>query len=297
MGVADNGHCIIVEDLWFQYTDEILALRGVSLEIPRGAFVGVLGQNGSGKTTLVKHFNGLLKPTKGQVLINGQDTRKHSIGQLARSVGYVFQNPDHQVFCPTTREEIEFGPRNLGLSHEEVERRTERTLELFGLSEHADEPPALLGFGLRRKISIAAVYAMRPEILILDEPTTGLDWRSAVDMISLVQELHRAGHTILLVTHDMKIAAACTELTLLLRDGEVLLYDDTRTVFCQRATLRETQIEPPQIMELASRLGPLGMPEGVLTVEECFDAYCNLRVPQATSFKAQEAYSGPISEA
>jgi len=275
--VTENEHCIVVEDLWFQYTDEIVALRGIDLKIPQGAFVAVLGQNGSGKTTLVKHFNGLLKPTKGRVLINGEDTTEQSIGHLARSVGYVFQNPDHQVFCATTREEIAFGPNNLDLSPEEVERRTDETLEHFGLTKHADEPPALLGFGLRRKISIAAVYAMRPQVMILDEPTTGLDWQSALDMIHLVQDLHRAGHTILLVTHDMKIAAEFTELTLVLRDGKVLLYDDTRTVFCQTETLRQTQIEPPQIMELANKLRPLGMPEGVLTVEECFDAYCELR--------------------
>jgi energy-coupling factor transporter ATP-binding protein EcfA2 len=278
MGVTENGHCIVVRDLWFQYTEDIVALRGIDLEIPQGAFVAVLGQNGSGKTTLVKHFNGLLKPTKGQVLINGQNTKEHSIGELARSVGYVFQNPDHQVFCATTRAEIEFGPHNLGLPEEEVQRRTDETLEYFGLTAHAEEPPALLGFGLRRKISIAAVYAMRPDILILDEPTTGLDWQSALDMIRLVQDLHRAGHTILLVTHDMKIAAAFTELTLVLRDGRVLLYDDTRSVFCQTDTLRETQIEPPQIMELANRMRPFGMPEGILTVDECFEAYCRLRL-------------------
>lgn len=277
MDVTENGHCIIVENLWFRYTDEIVALRGIDLEIPRGAFVAVLGQNGSGKTTLVKHFNGLLKPTKGRVLVNGQDTAQYSIGHLARSVGYVFQNPDHQLFSATVREEIEFGPRNLGLSSEEVKQRTDETLEYFGLARHADEPPALLGFGLRRKVSIAAVYSMRPDILILDEPTTGLDWQSALDMIHLVQDLHRAGHTILLVTHDMKIAAMVTELTLVLREGKVLLFNNTRSAFCQTELLRETQITPPQITELANRMRSLGMPEGVLTVDECFEAYSQLR--------------------
>jgi energy-coupling factor transport system ATP-binding protein len=275
--LTDNGQCIIVEDLWFQYADDIVALRGIDLEIPRGAFVAVLGQNGSGKTTLVKHFNGLLTPTKGRVLIEGQDTARYSIGHLARSVGYVFQNPDHQLFSATVREEIEFGPRNLGLSAGEVARRADETLEYFGLAKHAGEPPALLGFGLRRKVSIAAVYGMRPDILILDEPTAGLDWQSTLDMIRLVQDLHRAGHTILLVTHDMKVAAMFAELTLVLREGQVLLFEDTRSVFRQVDVLRETQIEPPQITELANRMRPLGMPAGVLTVEECFAAYRRLR--------------------
>lgn len=275
--MSENGSCIRVENLWFQYTAEIVALQGIDLEIPRGAFVAVLGQNGSGKTTLVKHFNGLLKPTKGRVLVNGQDTSKSSIGRLARSVGYVFQNPDHQLFSATVREEIEFGPRNLGLAPGEVARRADETMAHFDLAEHAAEPPALLSFGLRRKVSIAAVCSMRPEILILDEPTTGLDWQSTLDMMQLVQDLHRAGHTILLVTHDMKVAAEFTELTLVLRDGQVLLLDDTRSAFRQIEILRQTQIEPPQITALANRMRPLGMPEGVLTVEEYFQAYVRLR--------------------
>jgi len=277
--VDENGPCITTEDVWYRYSDEIVALRGISLEIPQGTFLAILGQNGSGKTTLVKHFNGLLRPAEGHVLVDGQDTSQRSIGQLAKSVGYVFQNPDHQIFCATTREELAFGPQNLDLLPEEVEQRTNETLELFGLAEHAEKPPALLGFGLRRKITIAAVYAMRPKILILDEPTTGLDWQSTLDLMLLLQNLHRQGHTILLVTHDMKVAAAFTERTLVLRDGQVLLHDDTRSVFCQSETLRQTQIEPPQIMQLANRLRPLGMPEGVLTVQECFDAYSRLRAP------------------
>ena len=275
--MAESKSSLSTENLWYQYSDEIVALRGISIEIPQGAFVAVLGQNGSGKTTLIKHFNGLLRPTSGRVLVGDQDARQRTIGQLAQSVGYVFQNPDHQIFCDTTREELAFGPRNLGLSPGAVEQRTDETLTLFGLTEHADEPPALLGFGLRRKISIAAVYAMRPEILILDEPTAGLDWKSTLDLIRLLQDLHREGHTILLVTHDMKVAAAFTELTLVLRDGQVLLYEETRAVFGQTETLRQTQIEPPQITKLANRLRPQGMPEGILTVQECFDAYSRLR--------------------
>ena len=118
---------------------------------------------------------------------------------------------------------------------------------------------------------------MCPKILILDEPTVGLDWQSTVNLIGLLQDLHGQGHTILLITHNMKIAAAFTERTLVLRDGQVLLYDDTRSVFCETEALQRTQIEPPQIMKLANRLRPLGMPEGVLTVQECFDAYAQLK--------------------
>jgi energy-coupling factor transport system ATP-binding protein len=277
MGSTEADYPIIVEDLWFYYTDEICALRGIDLTIPRGALVAVIGQNGAGKTTLVKHFNGLLKPTRGLVWIKGQDTRKYSIGQLSRSVGYVFQNPDHQIFQATTREEVEFGPRNLGLTPEQVKRRSVETLELFGLTRYADQPPALLGFGLRRKVSIAAVYAMQPDILILDEPTAGLDWRSTLEVIHLVQGLCHAGHTVLMVTHDMKVAAAFTERVLVLHDGRILFYGDTRAAFLQREMLRETEIEPPQIMELATRLHRWGMPGDTLTVREFLVAYRQLR--------------------
>jgi energy-coupling factor transport system ATP-binding protein len=247
------------------------------LRIEQGAFVAIIGQNGAGKTTLVKHFNGLLKPTRGRVWIHGQDTKERSIGQLSRSVGYVFQNPDHQIFQATTRDEIEFGPQNLGLAPQKVKERSDEALELFGLTNHEDQPPALLGFGLRRKVSIAAVYAMRPEILILDEPTAGLDWNSTLEMIHLLQGLCQAGHTIMLVTHDMKVAAEFAQRIVVLHNGHILFDGDTRTAFLQREMLRQTQIEPPQITELATRLRKWGMPGDTLTVGEFFEAYQHLR--------------------
>ncbi|NLE43695.1 MAG: ABC transporter ATP-binding protein [Chloroflexi bacterium] len=272
-----SSACVVVEDLWYNYADDIVALCGIDLEIPDGAFVAILGQNGSGKTTLVKHFNGLLRSVRGRVSVFGQDTRSLPVGLLARQVGYVFQNPDYQIFCPTVREEIAFGPSNLGLPADEVRQRTEAAMAYFGLSQYAEAPPAVLGFGLRRKISIASIYTMRPRVFILDEPTVGLDRRLTLDVMHLVQDMHRQGHTILLVTHDVKIAAEFAELTLVLHDGRVLLYDDTRAVFGQVDLLLQSQIEPPQISDLARQMQVLGMPADVLTVQECFDAYQRLR--------------------
>ncbi len=168
------------------------------------------------------------------------------------------------------REEVAFGLRNLGLPAAEVETRTDEALARFDLTAHAATPPALLGFGLRRKVTLAAVCAMRPRVLILDEPTTGLDWASALHLMAYVEELHRAGHTILLVTHDMRLAATFAERVLVLHEGRVLLDGDTRWVFCQRERLRQAQLEPPQIARLAQRLRELGAPlrEGLLTVDE-----------------------------
>lgn len=272
-----DGKIIRVQDLWYQYTPNIVALKGINLEIEGGDFVGVIGQNGSGKTTLVKHFNGLHKPTRGRVLVKDQDTKSMKVGQLARTVGFVFQNPDHQIFCATTREEVAFGPRNLGLEGDELEERVDEALAYFGLTEFADSPPAVLGFGTRRKISLAAVYSMRPQVFVLDEPTTGLDWRSTRSLMDIVKSMNADGHTIVLVTHDMKLVCEFTHSCLVLRDGEILAYDDTRTVFKHSEVLNETQIKPPQITQLAKKMVPYGMPDDVLTVREFQAAYTDRR--------------------
>jgi energy-coupling factor transport system ATP-binding protein len=263
-----SGTIIRVRDLWYRYTEDIVALKGVTLDIDDGDFLAVIGQNGSGKTTLVKHFNGLHRPSSGRVHVGERDTQDLDVGELARTVGLVFQNPDHQIFCPTTREEVAFGPKNLGLRGQELDRRVEEALDCFGLVECADSPPAVLGFGTRRKISIASVYAMRPRVFVLDEPTTGLDWRGARDLMEIIQTMHEDGHTIILVTHDMKIVCEFAHRCLVLRDGRILVYDTTRTVFKHSEILKETQIEPPQITELAKKMASCGMSDDVLTVPE-----------------------------
>lgn len=264
-------------DLWFAYQDGDAALRGVSVSIRPGEFVAVIGQNGSGKTTLVKHFNGLLRPTGGQVLLDSEDVGDKSVGTLARSVGYVFQNPDHQIFSPTTREEIAFGPANLGLSAEQVEHNTLDALRCFGLVAYADQQPALLGYGLRRKVSIAAVYAMHTPYLVLDEPTTGLDRKSTTELMQLLIRLNHQGRTIILITHDMRVVTEYVPRCIVVREGQVLVHDDTRAVFGQYDLLKTTSLEIPQVCELGRRMVVHGMRDGVLTVLEFCDAYSQLR--------------------
>lgn len=269
--------CLETRDLWFSYEDGPSALNGISINIEDNEFVAIIGQNGCGKTTMVKHFNGLLRPTKGQVLLYGEDIVGQPMGTLARTVGYVFQNPDHQIFNATTRAEIAFGPTNLGLSEAEVRERTDDALERFGLMPHADRQPAMLGFGLRRKVSIAAVYAMQTPVLILDEPTTGLDYKSTLELMELITDLHWQGRTIILITHDMRIVAEYAPRCLLICDGKILAHDDTRSVFKQRELLQSTHIEVPQISELGRRMVPHGMQNGILTVPEFCDAYSGLK--------------------
>ncbi len=268
---------IAVQGLVYRYDPELPALEGVDLEIANNAYLGVIGQNGSGKTTLVKHFNGLLKPTEGHVLVFGMDTRQASVGQMAHSVGYVFQNPDHQIFCATTREEIAFGPRNLGLSDDLVQERIQDALDAFALGPYADVPPAVLGYGLRRKVSIAAVYVMRPQILILDEPTAGLDRRSADELMRRVDAMHAEGHTIVLVSHDMQLVATHCREVVVMDEGRILVQGTPEEVFQEHAALARASLAPPPVTALAQRLADLGMPGHTLTIESFCQAYGRIR--------------------
>ncbi len=268
---------VVTEGLVYRYDPEMPALEGVDLEIGDNAYLGIIGQNGSGKTTLVKHFNGLLRPTQGRVLAFGVDTARASVGELARSVGYVFQNPDHQIFCATTREEIAFGPRNLGLSDALVRERVQDALAAFALEPYADLPPAVLGYGLRRKVSIAAVYAMRPRLLILDEPTAGLDRRSADELMRRVNAMHQEGHTIVLVSHDMQLVAENCQQLVVMDEGRVLVQGPPEAVFQQREALARASLAPPAVTALAQRLQDVGMPGGLLTVAAFCQAYEQVR--------------------
>ena len=268
-----------VEDLCYRYDDGPWAVADINLSVETGEFLAIVGPNGSGKTTLVKHVNGLLRPTRGRILVLGQDTAGQSVGQLARKVGYLFQNPDHQIFAPTVWEEVAFGPRNLGFSEGEVVDRTTEALALFGLGDQADTPPAVLGYGLRRKVTLAAVWAMRPQILVLDEPTVGLDWRGTCTLMEEVTNLNRQGHTIILITHDMKLVAEFTRKVLVLDEGRVLAYGPARQVFQQEALLRQAFLALPPITALARRMRSYGMRGDSLTAEEFYQEYTVLRRP------------------
>ncbi len=268
--------CLETKNLQFSYPDGPLVLGGISVSLEGGDFVAVIGQNGSGKTTLVKHFNGLLRATQGEILLNGEDTQEKSIGELAKHVGYVFQNPDHQIFSPTVREELAFGPRNLGLEEATIGSRVEEALERFELAPFAERPPAVLGFGLRRKVSIAAVYTMQTPILILDEPTAGLDLKNITDLMRLLGELNEQGNTIILITHDMRVVAQYAPRSMVMRAGELLAYGETREIFKQADLLRETQISLPQISELGRRLTMYGMRDDILTVPEFCEGYADI---------------------
>jgi energy-coupling factor transport system ATP-binding protein len=242
-------------------------LRGIDLTIRKGEFVAIIGQNGSGKTTLVKHFNGLLRPTNGRILVNAAETAQKTVAQLSRTVGYLFQNPDHQIFSTTVEDEIAFGPKNLGVGRDEIEKRVAEALKLVGLEDYRKVPPSTLGLGQRRKVTLAAIVAMKPDVMVLDEPTTGIDWNGSLQLMDSVTELNKQGHTIVTITHSMRVVAQYAHRTVVLANGKVILDGPTREVFAQPEILKTTFLAPPQITCLAQ---DLGLDPKTLSVDEFY---------------------------
>jgi energy-coupling factor transport system ATP-binding protein len=259
------------ENLWHTYkTNNIVAVRNISLEIHAKEIIGIIGQNGSGKTTLVKHFNGLLKPTKGKVYVKGKDTTPMHVQELATDVGYVYQNPNHQLFARTVQDELEFGPRNLGLEEEEIVERREQAIEFFKLQPYRDLHPYRIGFPLRKLVGMASTYTMRPAVFILDEPTTGQDNITTQTVYQLIERLRDEGATVLCVAHDMILLAEVVERMLVLRDSELIADATPREVFSNYEMMHSTHLTPPQITELSVRLRQDGknLQDVLLSVDE-----------------------------
>jgi energy-coupling factor transport system ATP-binding protein len=258
-----------VDDVVFRYapnTPDIL--RGVTLRIDRGDFVALIGQNGAGKTTLAKHFNGLLRPSAGTVRVLGTDTRTAGLADLARTVGYVYQNPDHQIFAQRVRSEVAFGPHNLGLSQAEVDSRVAQALALVELQDFAEAFAFSLGRGQRQKLAVASVLAMEPPVLVVDEPTTGLDKPGARGILDLLSRWNADGRTIVVITHDMTLVAERVPRTIVVNNGRILADGSTRDVLSDARLLREAFLRPPQVTRIAQRLTSFGISPDVMTVEE-----------------------------
>lgn len=257
-----NGRPIILElrDVDYVYpTRAVEALKGVTLQIREGEFLALVGQNGSGKTTLAKHLNGLLKPTRGEVLFRGRPLGEIRRTEMARHVGYVFQNPDHQIFSNTVREEVGFGLRMAGMGPKAVEERVAEALAVVGLSGYEEEIPFTLTKGERQRVAVASVLAAQPQVIILDEPTTGLDYRHQRSMMEMLRDLHRRGHTVIIITHSMWVAAEYAERVVVMKDGRILLDAPTRTAFAQEQVLAEASLRPPPLLRLGNWLGTSGL--------------------------------------
>ncbi|HEV2227283.1 MAG TPA: ATP-binding cassette domain-containing protein [Nitrososphaerales archaeon] len=241
--------------LWHEYPNGVEAIRNIDLTIQKGDYVALIGKNGSGKSTLVKHFNGLLRPTKGKVMVGGLDTVSTRSEKLATIVGYVFQNPDYMLFATTIEQEVEFGPKNLKLKPDEVNRRVDHALEVTGLAPLRKESPLFFGKGVRRMITITSILSMDPEVMVIDEPTTGMDYRGRESVMALIDRLNQLGKTIIIITHDMKVVAAHSKRVLVMSDGELILDSPTEGLFEHQDALAQASLKPPERIQLANEIG------------------------------------------
>lgn len=277
--MSDNTPFIQVKNLNFTYPDGTKALENINVSINKGEFIALIGQNGSGKTTLSKLLNGLYKPSSGDVIVDGLNSKETPIVQMVRRVGYVFQNPDHQLFNNNCWDEVAYGPRNIQLSEDEVKIRVEEATKVVGLPEkYFTEHPFFLSKGLRQRVAIASILALRPQVIIVDEPTTGQDARQSFEIMDFLKELNDDhGHTIIIITHDMPIVAQYAYRVILMSEGNILADDDTARVFSQPEVLEKAFLEPPEITQLAQSAQDLGFSPGTLTVQEMFDEFEKLK--------------------
>jgi energy-coupling factor transport system ATP-binding protein len=246
-----------LEGVGFVYPDGTRALDGVTLDIPSGQLLAVVGQNGSGKSTLIRHLNGLLRPTEGRVLHDGQDIAGTRVARLAERVGIAFQNPDRQIFAGSVRDEVAFGPRILGRSASEVTAAVERALDAVGLAGLERQNPHDLGYSRRKLLAIASVLAMDTDVVVLDEPTTGQDARGSRQIRRVVESLAAAGRTVIAVSHDLRFVAEGFTRVVAMGAGRLLMDGTPDDVFAEAAwpVLRSTNLEPPLAAAVGARLG------------------------------------------
>lgn len=256
---------IEVNDVHYQYDKSKEALKGISFDIYEGDYVALIGQNGAGKTTLAKHFNSLFKPTSGRILVCGKDTKNEEPNTLAEQIGYVFQNPDNQIFSTSVYKEMEYGLKALKLSEEEMSKRIHEIARLLGIEKVLDEHPFSLGKGERQRVAVASILVLKPKILVVDEPTTGQDWDGIQNMMKLIDELHANGTTIVMITHDMDVVATHANRVIVMAKGSIVADGSVRDVFKQEKALKDAYVARPQIPELSERLGLQGM---ALTAQE-----------------------------
>lgn len=254
--------------------NESVALENISFEVEDGSFLGVIGHTGSGKSTLLQHLNGLLKPTDGTIVIGGVDITSPDVSmvEIRKRIGLVFQYPEYQLFEETVAKDVAFGPKNLGLSKEEIDERVKEAIELVGLDYEAikDRSPFELSGGQKRRVAIAGVVAMRPEVLILDEPTAGLDPKAHKDVLKMIETVHeKTGNIIILVSHNMTDIARMSDKVLVIDSGHMVMMGTPKEVFSNREELARVGLDLPPITQLTENLrkNGIGIEETILSVE------------------------------
>jgi energy-coupling factor transport system ATP-binding protein len=237
------------EDVAFSYEPDSEILHGINLEIKRGDVIAVLGPNGAGKTTFVKHAIGLLKPKSGRVLVNGRDTKELSVAQIAATLGYVFQSPSHMLFAPTVRAELAFGPSNLKHPKDQIEQEVKTALKIVNLSDKEQDPPLALSFGQQKRVSIAAILAMRSRILVMDEPTAGQDYYNYMNFMDSILQMP-GFEAILFITHDVDLAVIYANRVLLIADGRLVADGKPQEVLRDLDRLEACRLVPSSLLAL-----------------------------------------------
>ena len=278
------GNIIRIENLIFEYShleeeSAIRAVDDVSLNIERGSFTAIIGRNGSGKSTLAKNLNGLLLPSSGTIYVKGWDTKDDShIWDVRQTTGMVFQNPDNQLVSSIVEDDVAFGPENLGIDSAEIRNRVDKALSDVDMVRFKKKAPHLLSGGQKQRIAIAGVVAMKPECIVFDEPTAMLDPKGRGEIMAIIDELHKEGITVVLITHFMEEAVRADRI-IIMHDAKVLLDGTPEEVFAQEETLREANLEIPMAAALAHKLRKRGIkvPKDVITVERLVEYVCQFK--------------------
>jgi len=264
-GQVNQDSIISIKDLRFAYPTEEgeqVALDGITLEIARGSFTSIIGRNGSGKSTLAKCLNALLLPAEGSVIVNGMDTREEAnVWEIRRSAGMVFQNPDNQLVSAVVEDDVAFGPENLGLPREEIKRRVADSLKAVGMTEFRKMAPHLLSGGQKQRVAIAGVVAMKPEIIIFDEPTAMLDPEGRGEVLEIARQLYREGITVILITHFMEETTESDRI-LIMDEGRIVMDGRPVEIYREAAALEALGLRLPFAVEIAARLRAEGVPLG-----------------------------------
>ena len=249
------------ENLSFTYPDGTQALKNINIEIEKGEKVAIIGPNGAGKSTLFSHFNGLTEPTSGCVKIEGKPIsfEKDELLKVRQKVGIVFQDPNDQLFAPTVKEDIAFGPMNLGLSYDEVEKRVEDALKMVGMENYEDKTPHHLSGGQQKRIAIAGIIAMKPELMILDEPTAGLDPDGVEKVLNIMNQLNKEGMTLIISSHDIDMISKYADKIFILYNGEIIESGNKNKIFSDMELLKKAHLRTPITTEILYNLKESGL--------------------------------------
>jgi energy-coupling factor transport system ATP-binding protein len=259
---------IDVRGVHFTYPSGTQALKGVDLKIEDGEFVAIMGENGAGKTTLIKHLNGIFKPSNGEVLIDGVDTKDSTIAEVSRKVGLVFQNPDHQLFSETVEEEVSFALKNFDYNQEVIDKRVTWALNLLNLENHRIESPFILSGGERKRVALAAILAWNPKVIVLDEPTIGQDYEQKERLRQLIIQLNSQGRTVIMVTHDVEFVADCEPRVILMSKGKVIGDGPALEILTDNKITNSASVLVPQIPSLMSLLKDRGTTHKILNYHD-----------------------------